>query len=211
MLLIKAYLKASGCSIDVASNGEVAFLKFSTGSYDIILMDVQMPVMDGYAATRKIRQAEGLHHPRPIPILALTAHALPGDVRKSGEAGCTAHLTKPIGKPTLLRAIEEHTREKVRVDASLAELIPGYLANRRNDVDAIAVALDAADYDRVRILGHNMKGTGAGYGFVRLTQIGASLEQAAGRREAEQIRALAADLVRYLRRLHVEYEPPQKE
>ena len=135
----------------------------------------------------------------------------PGDVRKSGEAGCTAHLTKPIGKATLLRAIEEHTRERVRVDASLADLIPGYLANRRNDVDAIAVALDKADYDSVRILGHNMKGTGAGYGFDRLTAIGASLEQAAGRNMSEQIRVLAADLVRYLDRLRVEYEPTLKE
>ena len=67
----------------------------------------------------------------------------------------------------------------VRVGSSLAELVPGFLDGRRRDVDAIAAALERSDYDNVRILGHNMKGSGAGYGFNRITEIGASLEQAA--------------------------------
>ena len=69
-----------------------------------------------------------------------------------------------------------------------------------------AAALKHADYENVRILGHNMKGTGAGYGLNRITEIGASLEQAAARREPEEIRARAAELARYLDGLHVEYE-----
>jgi CheY-like chemotaxis protein len=206
VLLIQSYLKASGCSPDVAGNGEVALRKFISGSYDIVLMDVQMPIMDGYAATRKIRQWEGEHGATPVPILALTAHALPEEVRKSLDAGCTAHLTKPIRKATLLRAIEEHTTAVVRVDADLAELVPGFLENRRTDLDAIASALARADYENVRILGHNMKGSGAGYGFDRITELGASLEQAAGRCESEEIRARAAELSRYLDDLHVKYE-----
>jgi len=141
-----------------------------------------------------------------VPILALTAHALLEEVRKSLDAGCTAHLTKPIRKATLLRAIEEHTTGVVRVDAGLAELVPGFLENRRTDLDAIASALARADYENVRILGHNMKGTGAGYGFTRITELGASLEQAAGRCESEEIRARAAELSRYLDGLHVKYE-----
>jgi PAS domain S-box-containing protein len=206
VLLIKSYLKASGCSPDVAGNGEVAFRKFISGSYDIVLMDVQMPIMDGYAATRKIRHWEGEHRATPVPILALTAHALPEEVRKSLDAGCTAHLTKPIRKAALLRAIEEHTTAVVRVDADLAELVPGFLENRRADLDAIASALARADYENVRILGHNMKGSGAGYGFNRITELGASLEQAAGRCESEEIRARAAELSGYLDGLHVKYE-----
>jgi two-component system sensor histidine kinase/response regulator len=206
VLLIQSYLKASGCSPDVAGNGEVALRKFISGSYDIVLMDVQMPIMDGYAATRKIRQWEGENGATPVPILALTAHALPEEVRKSLDAGCTAHLTKPLRKATLLRAIEEHTTGVVRVDADLAELVPGFLENRRTDLDAIASALARADYENVRILGHNMKGSGAGYGFNRITELGASLEQAAGRCESEEIRARAAELSRYLDGLHVKYE-----
>jgi HPt (histidine-containing phosphotransfer) domain-containing protein len=73
-------------------------------------------------------------------------------------------------------------------------------------VATIAVALERSDYDNVRVLGHNMKGSGAGYGLNRITEIGASLEQAAGRREPEEIRARAAELARYLDGLHVEYE-----
>ena len=144
VLLIQSYLKASGCSVDLACNGEVALRMFISGTYDVVLMDVQMPVMDGYSATRRIRQWEAENRARPVPILALTAHALPEEVRKSLDAGCTAHLTKPIRKATLLHAIEEHTlgRVRVRVDSSLAELVPGFLENRRRDVEAIAAALD---------------------------------------------------------------------
>ena len=208
VLLIQSYLKPSGYSVDLAGNGEVALRKFISGTYDVVLMDVQMPVMDGYSATRRIRQWEGENRARPVPILALTAHALPEEVQKSLDAGCTAHLTKPIRKATLLHAIEEHTmgHVRVRVNSSLAELVPRFLENRRRDVEAIAAALKHADYENVRILGHNMKGTGAGYGLNRITEIGASLEQAAGRREPEEIRARAAELARYLDGLHVEYE-----
>ena len=97
-------------------------------------------------------------------------------------------------------------RVHVRVDAGLAELIPGFLEHRRKDVEAIAAALACADYEHVRILGHNMKGSGAGYGLDRITEIGASLEQAAGRRAPEEIRARAAELARYVDALHVDYE-----
>src|SRR6476661_5501948 len=206
VLLIEAYLKASGYCADVARDGQAALEKFTSGTYDVVLMDVQMPIMDGYSAARRIRQWETENGMTPVPILALTAHALPEEVRKSFDAGCTAHLTKPIRKATLIAAIEEHTMGLVRVLASLADLVPGFLDGRRRDIDAIATALERSDYDNVRILGHNMKGSGAGYGFNRITEIGTSLEQAAGRRAPLEIRAQSAELVRYLDGLHVVYE-----
>lgn len=71
---------------------------------------------------------------------------------------------------------------------------------------SIAAALERSNYDDIRILGHNMKGSGAGYGFDRITTIGASIEQAAGRHAHDEIRARAAELVQYLDGLRVEYE-----
>ena len=102
-------LGKAGYHVEIAGNGLEAVEKFTAtpDDFDLIFMDVQMPVMDGYAATRRIRQWEGQNRARPVPILALTAHALPEEVRKSLDAGCTAHLTKPIRKPVLLEAIRE--------------------------------------------------------------------------------------------------------
>ena len=205
VLLIQMYLKSSGCSIDLAANGEIALQKVIAGSYDIVLMDVQMPLMDGYSATRKIRQWERDNQIQPVPILALTAHALPGDFRKSLDAGCTAHLTKPIAKATLLHAIAEHAISPVPqpVDAGLAALAPSYLARRRLDIDAIGVALAKADFESVRILGHNMRGSGSGYGFDRISTYGAALELAAGRQSLEDIRTQTAELARHLDGLEI--------
>ncbi len=79
--------------------------KFKSGRYDLVLMDMQMPVMDGYTATRTIREWESQSGLKPTPIIALTAFALKEEMQKSLDAGCNAHLTKPIKKATLLEAI----------------------------------------------------------------------------------------------------------
>ncbi|MEO7743540.1 MAG: ATP-binding protein, partial [Usitatibacter sp.] len=207
VVLIQSYLKTAGCSADLAPNGEIALQKFMSGTYDVVLMDVQMPVMDGLSATRRIREWEGANGREPVPIFALTAHALPEEVKKSLDAGCTAHLTKPIRRATLFRAIEEHALKRivVRVDPNLADLIPGFLENRRRDVATIATALGQADFEAIRIVGHNMKGSGAGYGLVAITEIGASLEQSATRCASDEIGAQSAKLVRYLDVLRLEY------
>ena len=105
--LVQAYLKKTNYLIDTAENGQVAVKKFLSNVYDLILMDVQMPVMDGYAATQEIRRLEQEEGRKPTPIVALTAHALKGDIEKSFQAGCDAHLTKPIRKPILLETIRK--------------------------------------------------------------------------------------------------------
>lgn len=116
-LLIQSYLKKTPYQIDLAENGQIGVEKFKSGNYDLVLMDIQMPVMDGYAATRMIREWEkeqieaGLRS-TSIPIIALTAHALKEEMQKSFEAGCTAYLTKPIKKAKLVEIIFEHTRNK---------------------------------------------------------------------------------------------------
>jgi CheY-like chemotaxis protein len=106
--VVTLFLKETACVLDMAENGAVAVEKFHTGIYDLILMDIQMPVMDGYNATRAIRLWEQKRQRPPIPILALTANAFQNEITQSLSAGCTAHLTKPIKRHTLLTAIARY-------------------------------------------------------------------------------------------------------
>ena len=93
----------------------------------------------------------------------------------------------------------------VRADPDLADLIPGFLENRRKDVTAMLAALETGDFETVRILGHSMKGAGGGYGFDAITEIGSALEQAAKRADAEASRKWAGELSRYLDQVEVIY------
>ncbi len=103
--LIQAYLKKFPYQIDIAENGRVAIEKFKAARPDLVLMDVQMPEMDGLAATRAIRQWENEQGFPATPIIALTASALDEDVRRSLDAGCDEHVNKPVKRPVLLAAI----------------------------------------------------------------------------------------------------------
>lgn len=106
-MLLATYMKGTPYILDTSDNGEAAVQKYKKNplAFDLILMDMQMPVMDGLTATKKIRAIEKANGVRTIPILALTAHALQSEIQKSLSAGCTAHLTKPIKKNQLLSAI----------------------------------------------------------------------------------------------------------
>lgn len=106
-LLIEIYLKKTIHSVTTAENGQIAVDMFKTGDYNLILMDMHMPVMDGYTATQKIRQWEGDNNRPRTQIVALTANALTEDEQKSLDVGCDAHLTKPINKKKLLGYIAE--------------------------------------------------------------------------------------------------------
>ncbi len=106
-MLIKAFLKKSSVEIDVAENGKIAFEKFKKNVYDLVLMDMQMPVMDGYTATKKIRVWENRVNADETPVIALTAFALKGDAEKCLDAGCNTHVAKPVKMDTLLMVLNE--------------------------------------------------------------------------------------------------------
>lgn len=105
--VVALFVKETPYQLDMAENGAVALQKFQTGIYDLVLMDVQMPVMDGLQATAAIREWERTQQRKPTPIVALTANAFKEEADKCLAAGCTAHLTKPIKKKTLLTAIAQ--------------------------------------------------------------------------------------------------------
>jgi two-component system sensor histidine kinase/response regulator len=109
-LIIQSYFKRGTDHIDIAENGAIAVEKFKAGKYDLVLMDVQMPIMDGYTATREIRKWERENGMEETPIVALTANAMKEDVQKSLDAGCTDHLTKPIKRATLMEAVKKYTK-----------------------------------------------------------------------------------------------------
>ncbi|MCX8110269.1 MAG: Hpt domain-containing protein [Syntrophorhabdaceae bacterium] len=93
----------------------------------------------------------------------------------------------------------------VHIDPDLEDLIPGYLENRHNDIRKIKDALKEGDYDTIRILGHSMKGSGGGYGFDAITDIGKSIEQAAKNKDKEAIKMLVEELNDYLNRVKIIY------
>ena len=97
---MKKFLEQSQAQVDLAENGVEALQKASNTPYDLILMDIQLPVLDGIQATQILRQ-RGFQK----PIIALTAHALPEEVHRSHLAGCNEHLTKPISRLDLIEAI----------------------------------------------------------------------------------------------------------
>jgi PAS domain S-box-containing protein len=109
--VIKAYLKNTNYQLDDVDDGSLAVDKIISGRhYDLILMDIQMPGMDGLEATRKIRSWEEQNNCTPIPILALSAHAMINDRERSLAAGCDDHINKPVKKRYLLEAIKNFKR-----------------------------------------------------------------------------------------------------
>jgi len=93
----------------------------------------------------------------------------------------------------------------VHIDQDLEPLIPGYLENREKDIAAISEALEKNDLDKIRILGHSMKGSGGGYGFDDITDIGMMVEKAAKEGRSEDIRIQTKRLKDYLRRIEIVY------
>lgn len=209
-ILMVAFLKRLRCVIDIAGNGQRGVELFQNGHYDLVLMDVEMPVMGGQEAVREIRRIEKETDALPVPVLALTAHTLANVAAKAYEAGFTDLLSKPIRRETLLAAVATYGPEpapassQVQVEDEMEDLVPAYLERRRGDVAACRLALEAGDFDVIRRLGHNMKGTGSGYGFPGLTELGAEIETAALRSDISAIRKHLEHFADYLE--HVESE-----
>ncbi|MBI9111989.1 AAA family ATPase [Maridesulfovibrio ferrireducens] len=106
--VVDLYLKESPYQITMTENGKEGLEKYILGNYDLVLMDIQMPVMDGYEATKAIRQFELDNKKKITPILALTANAFLEDAQKCINCGCTDHLAKPIKKKKLISILEDY-------------------------------------------------------------------------------------------------------
>jgi len=218
--IIHAFLKKTSYLIDDAENGKVALEKFKIGTYDIVLMDMQMPVIDGYEAIMAIRKWEQEKKLRPVPVIALTAHAYKEDIHKSIKAGCNAHVTKPIDKEILFDTIfrlasygqipepvdsKPETGKRVVVSPELREMIPLFLDEMHSFCRSMEEALDSEDFASIQGLSHKIKGAGGSYGFQYISRLGESIENAAVRKEKNDIRNRLGELIQYLDKVEVSY------
>jgi PAS domain S-box-containing protein len=214
IFLIRTYLKGVNVKLDFARDGAAAVEMVKQNAYDLVLMDVQMPLLDGYSAVRAIRAWEQSEARPSLPILSLTAHAMPHEEQRAREAGCTAHLTKPILQKDLLAAIARYLRRPDPQPPAPAPLLPAilalrpkYLERRRAELEVLRQALDRGDFESIRRMGHDLKGTGKGYGFPEISGVGAELEAASGVADRERISLQLESLSRILREASVAPEP----
>lgn len=207
-------LAKSGYEVDIAEDGFQALERTSNHTYDLILMDLQMPGMTGFVVTERIRELAAKAGRARVPIVALTARTVPGTRRRCLEAGMDECLIKPVLPAALLALIERMSVTRpVRlsefgppvgedcepfpttdVDPDIAELVPAYVANRRRDVLEIYRLLEKSSFDEIGKLGHQMKGSGAGFGFAQIGRLGAEIDEAARGGDRDRL----SDLVQQL-------------
>ncbi len=203
-------LVSAGMKVVIAADGAVAVAKAEKDDFDIVLMDIQMPVMDGYEATRIIRSQPRL---RELPIVAMTAHAVSGERERSLEAGMNEHLTKPIDPDSLYDTIlallvtgvkrspagpdaepapRNHLDDLPGIDLDsalrrvagngklLRNLILDFTARHQNSPAEIRRMLEQGDRDRARKLAHTLKGVAGNLSALSVRETAAELEAALG-------------------------------
>jgi len=216
-------LEKLGYEVSVVGNGREAVTAWRSGGVDLILMDCQMPELDGYAATREIRRLEGTE--RHIPIVALTAHAMKGDDEKCRDAGMDDYLTKPLDRARLITCLERHLGKNGTVEvetvvpaavngsADLApvdwnafmlatdnddvlarELVDLFIASGDETLAAIVEALGKRDYTAVGEYAHSLKGASANLRAKATADMAARLEAAARSGDAVSIDGAAHEL-----------------
>ncbi len=228
--VLTAYFRRTEHTVECVENGEEALEKIKGGGFDLVFMDMEMPVMDGYTATRLVREWEEETGRDPLPVIALTANALKEDRLRSLDAGCTVHLTKPIRKKKLLEVVAEYGRYQgsetpgdtndestmgagssagkitVVCDADLEDLIPGYLEDRKVECQSVRNLAVDGEFGKVRTIAHGMKGSGGSYGFSRISEIGRDMEIASSEGNLDDILKQVDALDAYLQAVEVSYD-----
>ena len=235
--LVRLVLEEAGLVIVEAENGQTAFEKASRDSFDVILMDMQMPVMDGYTATGKLR-AQGCD----VPIIALTAHAMKGFEAECLAAGCTGYLTKPIDIDQLLHTLGdlfsaarvhcdpiESKRETAQTEVlnsqapitplvsslpttnpRFAGIIQKFVTRLDQQLTEMEAAWSSQDFVRLAELAHWLKGSGGTVGFDAFTVPATRLERFAIAEEADRTRLAMMELRDLAHRIERPHTPPEE-
>jgi signal transduction histidine kinase/DNA-binding response OmpR family regulator len=215
--LISAYLRKAGADVTIAPNGKVAVDLMCKEQFDLVLMDMQMPVLDGYGAASKLREM-GFKH----PIIALTAHAMAEDRAKCIAAGCTDYLTKPIERDRLLNTVASYLsnsqqsstpaptpsssssvgtyESEFASDPEMKDLVDEYVQRLPEEVSKLIALLQAQQIEPLRRVAHQLKGSGGGYGFGKITELAAvadkSIKESA---PIDRLRTEIDSLISYIR------------
>ncbi len=183
--LISFYLKKMGVTFAIANNGKEGMDEALAGDYDVVLMDMQMPVMDGLEATIKLR-AQDYNR----PIIALTANSLKADQERYIAAGCNSYLSKPIDKNKFYTVISEYLQPEesqpqqleplrsslVGEDNEITELIDIYVQKYPEMVKKLREAFEKRDWESLKKYAHDLKGTGGNFGFREVSETAKLLE-----------------------------------
>jgi two-component system sensor histidine kinase/response regulator len=219
--VIIVWLNKLGCSVDIARNGKEAVEMAASRSFDAILMDCEMPVMDGFEATRRIREMEG----RRIPIIALTANAMEGERERCLAAGMDDYLSKPVRVDELFKKIrrwigdrkpeiafapitaaaEDELRsgllqfiaglEKEGVErGDIESILESFLQTTSSLVAELGRAIKDQDNDRCIYAAHSLKGSFANLGFRPLADLAADVERPQNGRRWQEAEALFAQI-----------------
>jgi signal transduction histidine kinase/CheY-like chemotaxis protein len=209
--LIALILERAGAKVRLAENGRIGVEAATSETFDLILMDMQMPIMDGYRAVRELRRLGCT-----VPIIALTAHAMTEDEQKCRECGCSDFMTKPIDPHRLLttvagaiesrgeNAVVDHTEYDRGTDANpsgneplistlplddpeFREIADEFVAALEEKLTSLHDACDAGDLETVSEIAHWIKGAGGTAGFADFTSPATALESASRRRQAAAI------------------------
>ena len=179
-------LRRMGADVVIKENGKEALDCAMQEHFDLILMDMQMPVMDGYVATRELRN-RGFN----LPIIALTASAMSGTDKKCLDAGCTEYLSKPFDQKKFLSVIGKYLKRTPNQplcksddivssleneDPEFARIVASFVSNLKGRIDEFEKAFANHDWKQVQLLAHRLKGAAAGHGYSKLSELSAELE-----------------------------------
>lgn len=190
-ILARALLEKRGWTVEIAHNGEEAFASWEKGGFDLILMDVQMPEVDGLQATRMIREAEsetGMH----VPIIGLTAHAMKGDREECLNAGMDDYIAKPVCPDSLYKTIDRRLfspgQDLPAVDLNdiltnldgdrnfLADLVEQFVSDYPVSLKNLKNAFERKDYRQAEMIAHTLKSVVGIFGARQATHLLQSLE-----------------------------------
>jgi CheY-like chemotaxis protein/nitrogen-specific signal transduction histidine kinase/HPt (histidine-containing phosphotransfer) domain-containing protein len=214
-LVVASYCAELGVQADVVADGIEALERVRSGArYDVVLMDCQMPRMDGYEATRRIRAWELEGARTPVPIVAVTAHALPGERARASAAGMNGYLTKPLTLDALRGALLEHVPAVSDAPAATdppaiallgtelgahppevrSELAAAYRRGLDAALEGLGRSVEAERWDDVATHAHKLRGSSAAIGAHGVRDLAGKLEELARRGGGEAATGLVVEL-----------------